>query len=279
MAGPEQSTDKTTTEKVDEARSAVSKFWKDVSGEIGGAYDKAKNAVTGEKDKAVQKIDGIDLDEINKELEKGRRGLEKAREDLGKVVQNGAAEIAKVGASLHDEIDNALKMTPKELEESVAKNMKKLDVNKDGYISRPELDNANGDIFFKLGHLRTLGVLDKHFDTIQTLSNNEFGRETSGITLSDIRRIGDLKTSGTGFGALPGVAFDSVLSTDSLAASGFAGLAGGVGLRAALKMTAGRSLLGAAAIAGVTLIGSGLIGTAAHFSNKSKIDALLGDMK
>src|SRR5262249_55131838 len=131
---------------------------------------------------------------------------EKAGKDIEGAILGGLEKLTKVDAA--------------ELERDFIKNMDKLDPNGDGFVSRAELDKADDNLIFRLTHDRMLKILKTNYDTLQPLSNDEWGRENSGITVKDTQAAHELTKSGLGFGTLVGSAFKTAFSGEPLTAAG-----------------------------------------------------------
>src|SRR5262249_36864901 len=146
-----------------------------------------------------------------------------------------------------------------------------------------ELDKADDNLIFRLTHARMLKILKTHYDTLQTLSNDEWGRENSGITVKDIQAAHELTKSGLGFGTLVGAAFKTAFSGETLTAAGVL-TAGGIATTLGSKALFGAAtrvplIAGLGLAAGVVGL-SGVYGALEHqFSNKAKLEALLSDLR
>jgi hypothetical protein len=155
-----------------------------------------------------------------------------------------------------------------------------LDKNGDGFVTKEELDKADDNLIFRITNAHMLKILKTHYDTLQTLSNDEWGFENSGITVKDIQAARELTKSGLGFGTLAGSAFKTAFSGETLTAAGVGGIASALSSRA-LFGTARRVPLIAGVGVAVGAIGvSGAYGALEHqFFSKPKLQALLGDLR
>ncbi len=198
-----------------------------------------------------------------------KRKAQKAGKDIETAILGGIEKLTKVDAA--------------DLERNFGKSLDRLDPNGDGFVTRDELDKADDNLIFKIRNAHMLKVLNTHYDTLQTLSNDEWFLENSGITVKDIAGARELTRSGLGVGVLASSSLKTAFSGETLTAAGLltaGGLAGTLGSKvifgAASRVPAFVGLGLAAGAIGL----SGAYGALEHqFSSKPKLQALLGDLK
>lgn len=69
---------------------------------------------------------------------------------------------------------------------TIRANFKRLDSNSDGFISRSEANAAMSDQSYAGADAAAVAALHKYLDLLEELSNDEFGDENDGLTLSDL---------------------------------------------------------------------------------------------
>src|SRR5262249_46635538 len=82
--------------------------------------------------------------------------------------------------------------TAAELNEVFDKNFTRLDKDKDGFVSKDEIDRAMKDPDYKGKDAQMLAVLKDKREDLEKLSNDEVGRENSGITRKDMAEVSRL---------------------------------------------------------------------------------------
>jgi len=263
----------------DGIRSSFSKLWQDARHEL----DKA---VTGSEQPAQESGEQVKrqvspgLDELMRQTDKAVREAESRQGELAKKAEKAGKDIE---GAIFGGLEKLTKVDAAELEKNFIKNMDTLDPNGDGFVTRAELDKADDNLIFRITNAHMLKILKTHYDTLQTLSNDEWGRENSGITVKDIQAAHELTKSGLGFGTLAGSAFNTAFSGETLTAAGVL-TAGGIATTLGSKALFGSAtrvplIAGLSLAAGVVGL-SGVYGALKYqFSSKPKLEALLSDLR
>ena len=99
-----------------------------------------------------------------------------------------------------------------------------LDGDKNGFISREEVDTAKENQDLLKNNSQLVDVLDKDFDTLRKMSNDEWFSESKGIAKDDFVALRRARLEGTGFGVFGNAASGA---WDSKYLSAAAGLGAG----------------------------------------------------
>ncbi|HEY9786909.1 MAG TPA: hypothetical protein V6D17_16075 [Candidatus Obscuribacterales bacterium] len=127
-------------------------------------------------------------------------------------VERGAEELTKVDT--------------KGFVDNVDKIFTTVDANKDGHLEKAEIEEAKKDKIFWAQYAFTLKYLGDKYDTLTSLSNDEWFGESK-ISREDISALRHARENGTGFGTAFGHAADGAISgilPSALAAGGAAAL-------------------------------------------------------
>jgi len=84
------------------------------------------------------------------------------------------------------------KLTSEELNEVFDKNFTRLDKDKDGFVSKDEIDRAMKDPDYKGKDAQLVAVLKEHREELEELSNDETGDENDGVTRKDMDELSRL---------------------------------------------------------------------------------------
>ena len=87
------------------------------------------------------------------------------------------------------------KIASSDLQALFDKNFDRLDTDKDGFVSGKEIDNAMASSEFHGKDALLLDVLKKHKGDLESLSNDEWGPETNGVSRADMAAFEELRKS------------------------------------------------------------------------------------
>ena len=233
--------------------SSFPKLWQDAQQDLGKALKQA-----GQKAEESR----IDPNDFGRKIEQAGKGLEE-------LINRGIDRLTKVDAA--------------DLEKSFKDSQDTLDPNKDGFVTREEIEKASQNPFFSLTHAHMLAVLKTHYEVLQTLSNDEWGFENSGITVKDIEAAHELAQDGLGLGTLTRAATGSAFSSEALTTAGILS-AGGIAASVGSKLIFGTAtrvpaIAGLGLVAGVIGLSGGIGALRYQFSDKAKLEALLSDLR
>src|SRR5262249_31711022 len=89
----------------------------------------------------------------------------------------------------------ANKIASGDLQALFDKNFDRLDTDKDGFVSGKEIDSAMASSEFKGKDALLLDVLKKHKGDLESLSDDELGPETNGVSRADMAAFEELRKS------------------------------------------------------------------------------------
>jgi hypothetical protein len=81
---------------------------------------------------------------------------------------------------------------PQDIQQLFNKDFDRLDADKDGFVSKGELDSAFSDPCVTGGDAQVVSALRNSFVALEGLSNDELGPENDGITKADMSKFNDL---------------------------------------------------------------------------------------
>src|SRR4030095_2352228 len=259
-------------DKKDGGRSPFAKLWNDARQELDKAIQ-GTDRQAQESGQQVQRQVQPKLDELMRETDKAVRDARSRQSDLARKAEQAGKDIE---GAIFGGLEKLTKVDAAELEKNFSKNMDKLDKDRDGFVTREELDKANDDLIFRITNAHMLKVLTKHDDTLQSLSNDEWGFENSGITLKDIQAARELTKSGLGFSTLVGSAFKTAFSGETLTAAGVltaGGIATTLGSKALFGAASRVPLIAGLGLAAGAIGVSGVYGALEHqLSRKPKLE-------
>ncbi len=80
-------------------------------------------------------------------------------------------------------------MTAAETNELFDKNFTRLDKDKDGFVSKDEIDRAMKNSDYKGKDAQLVAMLKTHREELEELSNDEYGDEDDGVTRKDVEKL------------------------------------------------------------------------------------------
>jgi|AGTN01.2.fsa_nt_gi hypothetical protein len=193
----------------------------------------------------------------------------------GKFAQNSTGDriIKGLGGLIKGGIEDATRVDTLGFVAKVSENFDKLDVDKDGHISKADINSVKeDDPIFSVANLHLMNFMEKNMDKLSNMSNDDWFSESKGITRGDITALKEAK-EGTGYGVV-----GSALSGawDGKYAAIAAGLGAGLWGSASTAARAGRAGVAAVGVMAVT----GLYDGYDYYSNrKGNIEAMLGELK
>lgn len=259
--------------------SAPTRLWEDTQKEMGKALRQTGQELEeSNQEQNVRRLDDLMRETESTLREGGRKNIDSR--ELKKGLQEAGKGIEK---AFNWGIERLTKVDAAELERSFKNSQAKLDLDKDGFVTQEELEKASENPFFRLTNAHMLRLLKSHYDVLQTLSNDEWGFENSGITVKDIEAARALADSGPEFSTSIDAAAGSALSFETLTTAGLLS-AGGAAATLGSKVIFGAAtrvplVVGLGLAAGAIGLSGGYGALEHAFSRKAKLDALLSDLR
>ena len=243
---------------------------------------KVGDAIQG---RARQEIDGVRRDVEQAQngnpdalIKRGiKTGINAGTFGVGGVAADAANRFGltgKIGNFLERRVEDATRVDTQGFVRNMNEMFDRVDVNQNGFLDLPEIEEARKDKVFWAQHAFSLKYLAEKYDTLQKLNKDEWFSENNGVSRGDVAALAKAAERGTGFGAAVETAAGRTWEN-----TWQAGLAGGAAGGFAFLKSAAKSGKVGLIVGGVALAG-GLLHDAAdyYFSRRGKLETTIKDL-